>query len=97
VVTSFRASALAYSHGLRKPRGGLPAAISLSLIRLMTDAKMGEEHDVPSTPPVEPLETICTFSPWAETSGYPRPVVLKRPLLVVVPCALRKAATASDW
>jgi hypothetical protein len=78
------------------PKGEFPAAMSWSLSRPMTLAKMGDEHDVPSTPSVVPPETICTFSPCAETSGYPRPDALKRPLLVV-PCAVRKAATASAW
>jgi hypothetical protein len=45
----------------------------------MTDAKMGLEQDVPSTRPVDASWTIQTFSPEAETSGYPRPLVLYLP------------------
>lgn len=46
-VMSFRADGLAYSHGFRKPRTGLPAFRSSSFSRAITDVKMGEAHDVP--------------------------------------------------
>jgi hypothetical protein len=60
---------LAYNHGLRYPKTGLPALSSSSLRSPITDAKIGLEHDVPSTRPVDASWTIQTLSPEAEMSG----------------------------
>ena len=49
----------------------------------MTLAKIGLEHDVPSTSPNEPETTISTFSPCAETSGKALPVLLNLPEFVL--------------
>jgi hypothetical protein len=84
LVMSFSADApVEYRNGLRNPSGLLPAAIRRSLRREMTEAKMGEEQLVPATSSVLPPTTISTFWPCAATSGKPRPVRLKRPLLVL--------------
>ena len=89
VVTSLSALApVEYRKGLRKPSGLLPAAASWSLRSAMTDAKIGDEHDVPATVPNDPLTTISTFSPCAETSGNARPVLVNLPELVL-PSAVR--------
>jgi len=68
-VTSLNAVGLAYRKGFKNPSEGLPAAMSRSLIKPMTLAKVGEEQDVPSTPPVWPPSTIWKSTPWVETSG----------------------------
>ena len=84
VVMSLRAEApVEYKKGLRNPRGDLPAATSRSLIRAMTLAKIGLAQLVPATSSPSWSTTISTFSPWALTSGYARPEVLKRPLFVL--------------
>ena len=85
-----------YKKGLRNPSGLLPAALSWSLRSAMTDAKMGEEHDVPATVPVWPPTMISTFSPCAETSGNARPLVLNLPEFIV-PSAVRYVETTDDW
>jgi hypothetical protein len=53
-VTSFSAARPAglYRKGLRKPRGLFPAAMSSSFSSAMTEAKTGEDADVPLTSPV---------------------------------------------
>ena len=51
VVTSYSPTIFcgtAYRAGLRKPMAFFPLAIRKSLTKAMTDAKMGEEADVPS-------------------------------------------------
>ena len=98
MVTSFRAGTAAgeYSRGLRKPRGGFPAAISRSFSSDTTLAKIGLEQLVPATDPVWPPTTIWTFSPCAATSGKPRPVTLNLPALRV-PIEVRNLDTAPAW
>ena len=84
VVTSLSADApVEYRKGLRNPRGLLPASLSSSLRSAITLAKIGLEHDVPSTRPNWPETAISTFSPCAETSGNARPLVLNLPELVL--------------
>jgi hypothetical protein len=88
--------AFAYSHGFRNPRGDLPAAMSRSLRSATTLAKIGVAQDVPSTGSFVPPLAIITFWPYAETSGYARPVLLKRPAFV--PFSLvRYDATSRAW
>ena len=62
----------------------------------MTLAKVGDEHEVPSTENSSPPLKIKKFSPCVETSGNPRPVGLNKPALVV-PSLARYAETAEDW
>ena len=62
--------------GLTKPMVDLPAAIRSSLMRLRIAAKVGVEADVPPMRVATPMLKISTLSPIAETSGYPRPLML---------------------
>lgn len=69
VVMSLRAiAALVYSHGFKKPSGGLPAAMSSSLSNAIMLANMGLEQLVPSTDFGLPSDMIPTFVPIAATS-----------------------------
>lgn len=68
IVTSVKAlDAVEYMNGLRKPRGGLPAATSRSLINAMMLANVGEDAEVPPTRPVSPPLTISKFHPCVAT------------------------------
>jgi hypothetical protein len=46
-VTSFNIDGLAYNEGFKNPIGFLPTFNRSSLIRVMTDEKMGVEAEVP--------------------------------------------------
>jgi hypothetical protein len=46
-VTSFNIEGFAYSEGFKNPIGFLPTFNRSSLIRVMTDEKMGVEAEVP--------------------------------------------------
>jgi hypothetical protein len=73
-VMSLKASGFWYKIGFKNPRGpDLPAAIRSSMIRLIMEAKMGAEAEVPPLRVLSPLTTTAMLSPLAETSGYPRP------------------------
>lgn len=78
-----RAEGFSYRKGFRNPRGAWPAEMSLSLTSEMTLAKVGLAQLVPSRSSSLPFFTTLKAIPAAETSGYPRPVVLNLPLLVL--------------
>jgi hypothetical protein len=67
--------------GFKNPRSALPAAMSLSSIRLMTLAKMGVEHEMPEAAAKTPSFTISTLMACAATLGNARPLLLNRPVL----------------
>lgn len=96
VISVSADAAVEYNHGLRKPSGGLPAAMSWSFTRAMTLANVGLEQLVPETPTNSASLTISKSTPWAETSGYPRPDTLKSPVYVS-PRPVRKDETALAW
>jgi hypothetical protein len=54
---------------LRNPSAGLPAARSWSFTSAIIAATLGEEADVPLTPPTNPSASTKKFQPWSETSG----------------------------
>ena len=62
--------------GLTNPIVDLPAAILSSLIRLRIAAKVGAAAEVPPISVGAPSLKISILSPIAETSGYPRPLLL---------------------
>ncbi len=77
-----------HSQGVQKAERLFTAEIRRSLIREMTLANIGLEHEVPPTRPAPPPFTISTLLPCAATSGNPRLVVLNFPALVL-PSAVR--------
>ena len=62
----------------------------------ITLANVGLDAEVPDTSWPCPATSMTKLTPCAETSGNARPLVLKRPALVLPSC-LRYPATASSW
>ena len=86
VMSLSAATPLEYRSGLRKPSCFWPALRSWSLRSATTDANVGLEQLVPSTPCSCPATSITNCTPWVDTSGYPRPDTLQRPLDVLADC-----------
>lgn len=59
-----------------KPTVFFPAFRRCSLMRLTIDAKIGAEALVPPERVSRPEKKVATLSPFAETSGMPRPALL---------------------
>jgi len=61
-----------YSHGLSRPRGGLPRRNCSVLSKVTIAANAGEEAEVPSKSITEPLIMAGKWLPGADTSGEAR-------------------------
>ena len=83
VMSLSAAAPCEYSMGFKKPRGLLPAFRSASLRSATTDANVGLDALVPSTPWSWPATSMANCTPWVATSGKARPEALKRPWLVL--------------
>lgn len=86
-MISFSADApCEYRSGFRNPSEGSPASSRLSFRSATTLANVGVDALVPSTNPNWPEMRVMKSTDWADTSGKPRPEVLKSPALVLPSC-----------